>query len=254
MNDENFTAWFIFPPPIFRSLTGLVLAVAVIQALEVFDIEIDRLIERLEIEQSLLEERERIGRELHDSTIQTIYTAGLLVESAHAKISQPEIAGPRLDRGMEVLNEAIAELRTYISGLQPVAGSISLVEGIRRIADDLRLAGPAEIHLEIDLPSANRLGPERIHHILSILREALTNAERHARAKNILISAREDGDILILKVEDDGNGYSSSQAGNGHGLQNMRERANLLGGQLRIDAQPGSGVRIELSTPRAGDL
>jgi signal transduction histidine kinase len=249
LNHANFTAWFGVSPPVLRSLTGLVLAVSIIQALEVFNIENDQLIERMEIEQSLMEERERIGRELHDSTIQTIYTAGLLVEAAHAKLSQPELAGQRLERAMETLNEAIAGLRTYIGGLQPDSTFLSLPDGIRHIADDLRLTALANIHHKIDLPPEAQLEPARVHHLLAIVREALSNATRHAQAQSIVVKVLKEKNTLIVSVEDDGCGFAANPGSNGYGLQNMRDRANLLGGQLKIDSRPGQGVTVRLRVP-----
>ncbi len=249
LNHENFTAWVGISPPVLRSLTGLVLAVSIIQALEVFNIENDRLIEHLEIEQNLLGERERIGRELHDSTIQTIYTAGLLVEAAHAKLSQPELAGQRLERAMETINEAIAGLRTYISGLQPDSAFLSLSEGIRHLVDDLRLTAVVNIQLEIDLPPEAHFQPSRCHHILAIVREGLTNATRHAQANSILVKVKNEKNTLIVSIADNGCGFSAAQGNRGNGLQNMRDRANLLGGQLRIDSRPGQGVTVALSVP-----
>jgi signal transduction histidine kinase len=249
LNNEQITTWIGVSPPVLRSLTGLLLAIAIIRALEVFDIEVDHIIEQMELERNLVEERERIGRELHDGVIQTIYTAGLLVESARKKLDEPEIAAQRLERAMGVLNEAIAGLRAYIGGLRPEPDRPSLSAGIRAKAADLRLATLVNVRMEIDLPEEQPFNPANVPHVLAILSEALSNAARHAQAKNVWVRAHCQDRKLVLSVEDDGHGFQAGDDHAGYGLRNMRDRARLLGGELTIDSQPGKGTQVILKTP-----
>ena len=254
LNNEQISAWLGVSPPVLRSLTGLVLVIAIIRTLEVFDIEVDRLIEQMELNYTLVEERERIGRELHDGAIQTIYTAGLLVESAQRKLDQPDVAGQRLERAMSAINEAITDLRTYIGGLRPEAELISLSAGIQARAADLRLATLVNVRLEINLPEEPPFNPVHVPHVLAILNEALSNATRHAQAKTVSVQARQhDGKILLI-VEDDGHGFQTEDGHAGYGLRNMRDRARLLGGTLSIDAHSGKGTRITLEAPWEREL
>jgi signal transduction histidine kinase len=111
LNDSLSVKWLGIPIPVFRSLTGLIMTITIIRALEVFDLEIEQRVEKLEIEHSLIAERERIGRELHDGAIQQVYTAGLIIESARRKVETESIVAQRLDRAVTVINQAIASLR-----------------------------------------------------------------------------------------------------------------------------------------------
>src|SRR5581483_7119363 len=111
VNTNSFENIFGVPPLIFRSLIGLILAVTIIRALEIFELETERRIEHLEQQQIVSAERERIARELHDGAIQKVYTAGLLVESA-ARLAQGETElSSRLERAKTVLNDSISDLR-----------------------------------------------------------------------------------------------------------------------------------------------
>ena len=249
LNNDQIIAWIGFSPPVFRSLIGLVLMISMIRVLEVFDKEVDYIIEQMELERNLVEERARIGRELHDGTIQTIYTAGLLVESARSKLGEPEVAGQRLVRAMEALNEAIADLRAYIGGLRPEPDLPSLSAGIQAKAADLNLATLVNIHLEIDLPEEQPFTPTNVPHVLAILSEALSNAARHANSKNVWVRAHCQDGNLILSVEDDGHGFQVDHDHTGFGLRNMRDRSRLLGGELTIDSHPGKGAQIILKAP-----
>ena len=105
------------PAPVFRSLAGLVIAIAVIRGLDVFDVEVDRQIEQMEIERNLMAQRERIGHELHDGAIQQVYTAGLIIESVRNKADDPAL-DHRLDNAMSAMNEAITRLRSYMENLR----------------------------------------------------------------------------------------------------------------------------------------
>ncbi|HEX6303339.1 MAG TPA: sensor histidine kinase [Anaerolineales bacterium] len=249
LNEVSLAGWIGIPVPVFRSVTGLVLAVAIIRALEVFDLEVDRMLEQIEIERNLTLERERIGRELHDSTIQSIYTAGLLIESAHQKLGEDNAVTPRLARAMGVLNEAIGGLRAYIDDLRPAATGDSLEEAIKDQVANRRLTSLVAVNLDLNLPQDAPFSPVRIPNVLAILGEALSNATRHAQAGLIKVSANKSGNDFILTVEDDGRGYDESSSNRGFGLRNMRDRARLLGGNLTVKSQAGKGTRVILTAP-----
>ncbi|MFW6063455.1 MAG: sensor histidine kinase, partial [Chloroflexota bacterium] len=237
------------PVPVFRSLIGLVLAITVIRALEVFDVEVDRLIERMEVEQSLASERERIGRELHDGAIQRVYTAGLIIESARGKVEGEGIVAQRLDRAMTALNEAIDSLRAYMTDLRADPSPLSLAEGLRSQTNDPRLGTLLDINLELDLPETRTLNPADTTHVLAIVGEALANAARHSQARHVTVRAKEANGGFTVEITDDGKGFTKSKQATGYGLRNMRDRARLLGGELQIESEPGSGTRITLVAP-----
>lgn len=237
------------PVPVFRSIVGLVLAATIIRALEVFDLEVDRMIEQMEKEQSLAAERERIGRELHDGAIQRVYTAGLIIESARHKVADDSAVGQRLDRAMTALNEAISGLRAYMTELRSEPVNISLVEGLKQQAEDPRLTALMDVSLELDLPDGPQMNPAQVTHVLAIVGEALSNAARHGEAQHAQMHARQKNGSLLLQIEDDGSGFDHPVDDHGYGLRNMRDRARLLGGTLTIDSEPGQGTRVTLLAP-----
>jgi signal transduction histidine kinase len=248
VNTSTFTQVVGVSPLLFRSLTGLVLAITIIRALEVFELETERLIETMEQQQILTAERERIGREMHDGAIQKVYTAGLLIQSA-VKLAGPDnLATPRLDKAVEVLDDAISDLRHSLGELRETADDVTLSEGLRRLENDPRFQSLVEVDVEIELPEEDTLSSMRTSHVLAIVSEALSNVARHAHAQRVKISAFHESDRLILSIQDDGSGLPRDLRA-GYGLRNMRDRARLLGGQIDIGSVDGKGTLVKLDVP-----
>jgi signal transduction histidine kinase len=248
LNEATVEQAIAVPLPVLRSLVGFALTVQIIRALEIFVLETERMIEAMEQSQILAAEHERIGRELHDGAIQSVYSAGLLVEAAR-RVAEPgsALAG-RLDRAVVVLNGAIADLRETLAELRREPQREPLAAGLERLAADPRFRSLVAIDLALDLPEAGALPARRSEHVLAIVREALANAVRHARARQVDIRAARANGRLVLTVQDDGQGLPSDlQAG--FGLRNMRDRARLLGGRLDIGPSPGRGTRVTLDIP-----
>ncbi|MEX1247835.1 MAG: sensor histidine kinase [Anaerolineales bacterium] len=249
LNNDTVVATLGVNPPVIRSIIGLTLALAIIRALEVFQIEVDRMIEQMQVERELISERDRIGRELHDGAIQTIYTAGLLIETASRKLKpDSELAKP-LDRAGKAINEAIATLRSFMGGLRPAVEGQSLHQVLTDRKADSHLASLIKIDWEIDLPPDQKTQAERVLHVVGVLDEALSNAVRHAEARHVRVRARQADHQLLLTIEDDGRGFDQTQKHGGFGLRNMRDRARLLDGTLKIESQPNHGTKITLSAP-----
>jgi signal transduction histidine kinase len=249
LNSANFERVFAAPPPVFRSIIGLGLAIAIIRALEIFDLETARLIESMEQGQILAAERGRIARDLHDGAIQKVYTAGLLVESAHkAAGADNALLTGRLEKAEIVLNDAIGDLRRNLGDLYSSPGEEPFAKELQALAVDPRFRTMVDIALELDLPEVETLSPLRSEHVLAVVNEALSNVIRHARASRVSISARRHDGRLYLAVQDDGVGASTSNTA-GYGLRNMRDRARLLGGSLNISSPQGKGTLVELDIP-----
>lgn len=250
LNHELLLAWFGVPVYVFRSVTGLVMTLAVIRALEVFDLEVDQRIEELEMEQSLMAERERIARDLHDGNIQQVYTVGLMMEAAQRKLpADPEMAAERIGRAMAGLNEVIASLRAYMHTLQREPLELPLDEGLRRFAADERYTGLMEIDVDVDLLPDLELNSAQVNHVLAIVNEALANAARHAQAQRVQITALQSNGDLQLTVRDNGRGFAPRRQPEGYGLRNMQDRARLVGGRVSITSEPGQGTAITLTMP-----
>lgn len=249
LNDSLPVIWLGIPIPVFRSFAGLVLTVTIIRALEVFDLELDERLEMLEIEQSLVAERERIGRELHDGAIQQVYTAGLIIESAQHKVEAESPVAEKLGRAVIVLDQAITSLRAYMKELRQEATPVSLVDGLEQQAGDPRFKSLMDVEFISELPDDLWLEPVETTHILAISGEALSNAARHSQARKAEIRAALEDEQLLITIKDNGRGFQEAGSDWGYGLRNMRDRARLLGGELKIASSPGNGTTIKLIVP-----
>jgi signal transduction histidine kinase len=241
------------PIQVFLSIFGLILAYSVIRAMEIFQIETAQALEEAERARVLVADRERIGRELHDGTIQSIYAAGLMIESAAYLIEEsPEEAQEKLSRVMKSLNNTIQEIRRYIFDLraEPEPQLADLAGSLSKMLRDLHVNTLLSVDLTVDGEDPQSLTAEQRRHVLSIVREALTNISRHAQAKRVLVRLQWGLDSLRLRIADDGIGMTDlPKDGRGQGLRNMRERTMLLGGKLTISGQPGRGVVVDLEVP-----
>jgi signal transduction histidine kinase len=204
---------------------------------------------------TILEERERIGMDLHDGIIQSIYGVGLVLENARMMLREdPQSAEDRLKKATEDLNRTIRDIRNYILDLRPrqLRGE-SLIEGLGRLISEFRqntkvevsLAGPKD-HLS-DLPQINAMA------LFHICQEALANIAKHANASKVSIDLWNTSDRALLEVHDDGDGFDLEKANKtvGHGLANMQTRVTNVGGDLDIISAPGEGTTILAWVPRA---
>ena len=247
LNTRTFTQAVGAPPWVFRSLIGLVIAVSIIRALEIFEVETERRIEVLEQQQIIAAEHEKLARELHDGAIQKVYTAGLLVESAERMSSAETEIGARLQKAVVVLNESIVDLRRSLAGLheQAQVQTDPLPKLLEQLAQDPHYNSLVNITLGLELKDAKSLSLARSRHVLAIVNEALANVIRHARAQNVIIGADDLGERLNVTIKDDGIGIPANvQAG--YGLRNMRDRAHLLGGTIDFVNKKGTLVSLEI--------
>jgi signal transduction histidine kinase len=244
---EQLTA---IPVPVYRSLLGLILALCIIHALEVFRVELDRRLSSMEEMQILVAERERIGRELHDGTLQTIYAAGLLLQATERELTRTNTAPGlnRLQQSMQLLNQAVADIRGYIGTLRAAPDSRSLAAGLQELATTPYLRSLVDVDLALDLPEKRSLSPAYVGHLLAIANEALSNVARHAQATQARLSATAAGDRLRLEIQDNGRGLPPDYVV-GYGLRNMHDRARLLGGKMSLVTQPGHGTTVTVDVP-----
>jgi signal transduction histidine kinase len=250
INRDSIQLWIGIPPLAFRAVIGLVLAISIIRALEVFKLEIDQRIETLERNLILNAERERIARDLHDGAIQKVYTAGLLVQSAY-KLTEPKSElSSRMERAAAALSEAIVDLRSNLQTLHEGTSTQvePLIELLQQVANDPNYTTMVHIELETNLGPDSSLSPLRSGHVVRVVNEAMSNILRHARARHVYISATREREALMITIRDDGTGFAPG-ASSGYGLQNMLDRARLLNGRLDIDSKLGRGTSITLEIP-----
>ncbi|NOZ50356.1 MAG: sensor histidine kinase [Chloroflexi bacterium] len=250
INQERLQALTLLPIQAYRSILGLILTYATIRVMEVFQVELDRHITNMEEAQILLAERERIGRELHDGTLQTIYAAGLLFRTAERSVNQGqgEKGIQHIQQGVALLNRAVSDIRNYISDLRPQPTGQSLVAGLTEIATAFHIESLVQLELALDLPPDITLSPAQVGHLLAITNEAMSNIARHATATKVVMRAEVKDGLLLFEIEDNGRGFPSDLV-LGYGLNNMRERTQLLGGVIHLYSRPHEGTRLHIEIP-----
>ena len=251
LNQEMFLHLTGIPVSLFRGLCGIAMTYGFGRALGMVSTEVEMWLESVERIQALDRERERIGRELHDGTIQSIYAAGLMLEGARYSIAtEPEAARAQLTRAIESLNRTIQDIRRYIFDLRGEMPDDDLETGLRKLLKDFRINTLLETKLVVEGEGVRMLGAERRQHIFQIVREALTNAARHAQARRVEVHLRLEARELRLLVSDDGVGLPALPIdGKGQGLRNIRERTRLLDGELEMHTAPGEGVTLIVTVP-----
>jgi signal transduction histidine kinase len=235
------------PVQVFRSLIGLILAVAIIRALEIFEIELDRLIEQMEVERIQNAERERIGQEIHDGAIQGVYSASLILESMQPLIEEYPEVSRRLQQAKSVLNAVNTDLRSYMISLRSEMPADPLIPSLQKLILNPNFQGLLDIDLAYE--GEPTLKPMQVHHAVAIVQESLSNALRHARARRVTIGIEQRNGFVAVCIEDNGRGFSPQTATAGYGLRSMRDRARLLGGRLEIDSTLGKGTKVTLTLP-----
>lgn len=209
---------------------------------------------------AILEDRVRIAMDLHDGTIQSLYgvVLGLRAkERAHRHVGARSRSTSQISLDEEVarLNAVIQEVRNYIFDLrgQPRPAS-ELVAALRSIADEVENSSSIRAVLNVGSLIDDALTPEVVTNLTMIVREAIANVVRHANASGIGISVSRSRGELVLTISDNGQGFTPSDRAftTGHGLQNMAERAQSLGGRFTLESAPGLGVTIRISIPVVG--
>ncbi|HYM16451.1 MAG TPA: PAS domain S-box protein [Dehalococcoidia bacterium] len=198
-------------------------------------------------------ERERIGMDLHDGVIQSIYAVGLNLEAAAEDVSErPEEVRGRLDRAIEQLNDTISDIRSYIFQLRPSRLDGNLHESLAHLAEEFRVNSLVEVELELaaELPALAADGRSALFHIAQ---EALNNVRKHARATVATITVEERGELVRLTVRDNGAGFDPSRepTEEHRGLRNMASRARAAGGTLSVESGTGGGTSVRFEIPAA---
>jgi len=250
LNQETLLQVTGVPISLIRGLCGVAITYGIVRTLSVILSEIELWLENAERRQVLVRERERIGRELHDGIIQSIYAAGLMLEGGqHSIADEPEVARYQLTRAIDSLNQTIQDIRRYIFDLRGERPADDLETGLNKMLDEFRVNTLLETNFVVEGESEGGLGAERRQHIFQIAREALTNVARHAQARRVEVCLQYNTSELQLIISDDGVGISNLPVNKGHGLRNMRERARLVDGALDIDTRPNQGMTLTLAVP-----
>lgn len=200
---------------------------------------------------SVLEERQRIGMDLHDGAMQSLYGVGLLLEDASERLPDDarETRGT-IERAVELLNGTIAEMRRYVVGLRPIRGAERpLSESLPTLASQIGDQARLQVSVDVDPEAERDLDPEQREAAFYVAADALTNVARHARADRARIQLSHRNGRAVLEIRDDGVGFDPDARGPGLGMRNMRERAFVAGGRLEVGSEPGRGTTVRLELP-----
>ena len=197
---------------------------------------------------AILEERERIGMDLHDGIIQSIYAVGLNLEGVSLSMDEsPAEAKKQINRSIGGLNAAIRDIRSYILDLRPhQLYDESLMEGIQRLILEFKVNTQCEVYLQGPPFGLEDLGKSQALALFHICQEALANIGKHAHAKRVEVILWLVSDRALLEIKDDGRGFDQKlvRSSIGHGLANMQTRAGNAGGEVDLTSEPGKGTSV----------
>jgi len=196
---------------------------------------------------AVFEDRDRIAKDLHDLVIQRLYATGMSLQGVTSMIQVPEVA-ERVSRSVDALDDTIREIRSAIFALQthPEARPAVLRARILFVAQEMAAALGFAPSLQLDGALETLVPDEIAEHLLTALREALSNAARHAQASQVQVTVAVNGE-LVLTVRD--NGVGISEGGRRSGLRNLEQRAAGLGGSLVIGPRETGGTALVWRVP-----
>jgi signal transduction histidine kinase len=273
-NQGLFNELFGFPIQILRAVAAILAAFFIIHFLRLFEVENDKRIrqlnearlhetERRQQEQAEMlhrvvlaqeTERQRVARDLHDATGQSLTALGLGLRSVSSQLKQdPAKAETNLFQLENMVENALVELQRLISDLRPShLDDLGLAATLRWYIGEIQKRVPMDIKLDV-IGDEYQLPGEVRTAMFRITQEALTNILKHAQASVVLVELNFRSDSVYVCVDDNGQGFDTSRLGKtirpSWGILGMRERVTLLGGEFRIFSMPGKGTRVEIEIP-----
>jgi signal transduction histidine kinase len=197
---------------------------------------------------AVLEDRERIAKDLHDGVIQSLFAVGMGLQGTSMASGDPRVA-ERIDAAVEEIDRVIHDLRNYIFGLRPgMLADRALDAALRELSSEFEHRSGIVTVAEIDPAVAADLSSVA-GDVLQLVREALSNVGRHSGAGTCRLSLTRTEDRAILEIADDGTGFHPASTPRGDGLTNLEQRAEAAGGRAVIESAPGRGTRVRVELP-----
>ena len=201
-------------------------------------------VRRLEV----LDERERIAKELHDGVIQSLFSVGMSLQGV-AALAQDEGVSVRIEAAVADIDSAIRDLRNYIFGLRPgILADRQLDQALRELGAEFEQRSGVVTVVDIDPGIASKLASVASD-IVQMTREALSNVGRHAEATTCRVSLRRGAEGAILIIDDDGRGFDADDVAEGLGMGNLRDRISSLGGSIDVRSSGEEGTTIRALLP-----
>ena len=202
----------------------------------------DQLLERAH-EQGILQERERLSREIHDTVAQDLVA---IVSQLEAIDGEGDWRS-RVDAAKDLARDGLGEARRAVNALRsPLLDDASAADAVRGLLDEWSARHRIRAHLYVEGTPART---EQDQMIVRVCQEALSNVARHSGATSVQVQLQYTQDGLLLQVRDDGRGFEPLLGGVGHGLRNMRERVEAVGGSLDVESALGAGCLIDVAAP-----
>ncbi|MBD2847168.1 sensor histidine kinase [Paenibacillus sp. IB182496] len=203
---------------------------------------------------AVIEERQRLARELHDAVSQQLFAISMTATAVGRTIDKDfERARRQVELIEEMASVAQSEMRALLLHLRPIQlDGKTLAQALRTLLDELKQKVPMEIRLEMD--ESIRLLPQAEDHLFRIVQESLSNTLRHARADQMEIAMFRYGNQIRLTLRDNGVGFDpESKKQTSYGLLTMQERVTELGGAMQLLSAPKQGTTIEIAIPALAD-
>jgi signal transduction histidine kinase len=196
----------------------------------------------------LMDERERIAKDLHDGIIQSLFAVGMGLQGTALVAGSSDVAA-RIEAAVGELDRVILDLRNYIFGLRPgILADRLLDQALRQLGEEVASKSGVTVQVSVDAETAAALSAQS-HEIVQLTREALSNVTRHAQAGRASVTLVRRRSNAVLTIEDDGVGFNPNGSTHGNGLPNMRQRASGLGGELLVTSAPAKGTRLSVTVP-----
>jgi signal transduction histidine kinase len=198
---------------------------------------------------AIIGERDRISMELHDGIIQSLYAVGIKLELTRLTLVEKPAVAEQIMSANQDLNRVIEDIRGYIRNLRTSANySLTLHDQLEEIAESFREVASARLVMHVPR-TITAVTEERVHAIVQITREALSNVMRHANATEVRLELRQTPTQLTLIIADNGIGFPMDRISQGNGLRNIRQRARAANGEATLDSAPGKGTTIMVTLP-----
>jgi two-component system, NarL family, sensor histidine kinase DevS len=199
---------------------------------------------RLEV----LEERERIAKELHDGVIQSLFAVGMGLQGTASRARDADVAH-QIEGAVEEVDRSIRDLRNYIFGLRPgILADRQLDQALQLLGEEFQERSGVLTVVDVRQDLASELA-SRAPDIVQLVREALSNVGRHASATTCRVSLRRSDGAAELEIDDDGTGFDPTEPRSGMGLANLEARVARLGGTLEIASVLGEGTTVRARLP-----
>jgi two-component system, NarL family, sensor histidine kinase DevS len=197
---------------------------------------------------AILDDRERIAKELHDGVIQALFAVGMGLQGTAIMSGDEELAD-RIEGAVAELDRVIRDLRNYIFGLRPgILADRQLDQALRQLGEEFEQRSGVVTIVEIDPTAASELSAIA-GDVVQLVRESLSNIGRHANASTCRVALYRRDDHVVVEVDDDGAGFDPETARRGEGLTNLENRAAALGGSAVIESSPDEGTTVRLVLP-----